>query len=72
LVLREVTERPEAVSAGTVKIVGTDKALIIRTTNELLDDKAVYQQMTAVNNPYGDGKASERIIAYLQQLMNQA
>jgi len=65
LVLRNVTERPEAVAAGTVKLVGTDTGCIVGATTELLDDPAAYAAMSAVHNPYGDGKACERIIASL-------
>jgi len=61
LVLREKTERPEAVEAGTVKLVGTDEALIVAETVRLLDDPREYQAMTRVHNPYGDGHACERI-----------
>jgi UDP-N-acetylglucosamine 2-epimerase (non-hydrolysing) len=67
LVLREVTERPEAVAAGTVKLVGTDKSLILREATILLDDVSAYTAMSSIHNPYGDGKACERIIASLQQ-----
>lgn len=62
LVLREVTERPEAVEAGTVKVVGTDKGKIVRETVRLLEDKGEYERMSKAKNPYGDGKASERIV----------
>lgn len=65
LVLREVTERPEAVAAGTVKLVGTDTASIVEAAGELLDNSAAYRAMSAVHNPYGDGKACERIIKCL-------
>jgi UDP-N-acetylglucosamine 2-epimerase (non-hydrolysing) len=65
LVLRNVTERPEGVEAGTLKLVGTDKALIISTANELLQDKAAYEKMANAVNPYGDGQASERIVGHL-------
>lgn len=61
LVLRDTTERPEAVAAGTVKVVGTDKEIIIDTTKLLLTDEGEYTQMSNSVNPYGDGKASERI-----------
>jgi len=61
LVMRETTERPEAVTAGTVKLVGTRTATIVGATQTLLDDPNVYQQMSMAHNPYGDGKASERI-----------
>ncbi len=65
LVLREKTERPEAVTAGTVKLVGTDTARIVEETSRLLDDPAEYQRMSHRHNPYGDGHASERIEAAL-------
>ncbi len=71
LVLRETTERPEAVAAGTVLLVGTDKERIMRETERLLDDEAAYRRMTAVANPYGDGHAAERIAAILQQRARQ-
>ncbi|MCL5746003.1 MAG: UDP-N-acetylglucosamine 2-epimerase (non-hydrolyzing) [Acidobacteria bacterium] len=61
LVLREKTERPEAVQAGTVKLVGTDVECIVRETNLLLDDQAEYERMARIHNPYGDGQASRRI-----------
>ncbi len=61
LVMRETTERPEAIDAGTVKLVGTDADLIIRETTSLLDDPAAYDTMSRAHNPYGDGKASARI-----------
>src|SRR5258705_9255714 len=66
-VLRKVTERPEAVAAGTVKIVGTDTERIVRAASEVLDNAAAYSAMSAVHNPYGDGKACERIIASLRE-----
>lgn len=61
LVLRNETERPEAVYAGTVKVVGTDKEKIIEEANKLLSDKNEYNKMSKATNPYGDGKACERI-----------
>ena len=61
LVLRRETERPEAVEAGTVKIAGVDKDVIIRLANELLDDEEEYKKMAQAANPYGDGEASRRI-----------
>lgn len=61
LVMRETTERPEAVDAGTVKLVGTDVDLVIRETTRLLDDPAAYEIMSHAHNPYGDGQASARI-----------
>ena len=63
LVLREKTERPEAVEAGTVKLVGTDEERIVAETCCLLDDPGEYARMTRVHNPYGDGHASGRIAA---------
>lgn len=62
LVLRGETERPEAVAAGTVKIVGTDKQVIIDETMKLLKDKEEYKKMSRATNPYGDGNACERIV----------
>lgn len=62
LVLRNVTERPEAVKAGTVKIVGTNKNKIIREVTRLIQNKKAYTKMANAVNPYGDGKASERIL----------
>ena len=62
LVMRDTTERPEAVDAGTVKIVGTDPEVICREVNLLLDDNENYSTMSLAHNPYGDGKASEAII----------
>ncbi|MBX3035682.1 MAG: UDP-N-acetylglucosamine 2-epimerase (non-hydrolyzing) [Anaerolineales bacterium] len=67
LVLREVTERPEGVEAGTVKLVGTETSRIKEEAKRLLDDVAEYQKMSKAANPYGDGHASERII---QALLN--
>ncbi|HVS12050.1 MAG TPA: UDP-N-acetylglucosamine 2-epimerase (non-hydrolyzing) [Planctomycetota bacterium] len=61
LVMRDVTERPEAVEAGTVRLVGTDRARIVRGLEEILLDPALYETMARAHNPYGDGRASERI-----------
>lgn len=61
LVMRETTERPEAVDAGTVKLVGTDVNLIVSSVKKLLSDEREYNRMSLAHNPYGDGKASERI-----------
>ena len=61
LVMREKTERPEAVAAGTVKLVGTDEDRIFGEASRLLDDRAEWERMTRVHNPYGDGQASARI-----------
>ena len=65
LVMRNTTERPEAVEAGTVKLVGTDAATIVENVTELLRNEAVYRQMSETHNPYGDGKACERIVESL-------
>jgi len=62
LVTRDTTERPEAVTAGTVKLVGTDKERIVSETQALLDNPAAYAKMSETSNPYGDGKAVKRII----------
>ncbi|MDA8234932.1 MAG: UDP-N-acetylglucosamine 2-epimerase (non-hydrolyzing) [Clostridia bacterium] len=65
LVLRDTTERPEAVTAGTVKMVGTDRQVILQTADILLRDSQAYQEMANAVNPYGDGKAASRIIQAL-------
>jgi UDP-N-acetylglucosamine 2-epimerase (non-hydrolysing) len=62
LVLREVTERPEGVAAGTVKIVGVEKPKIVQETARLLEDRDEYERMSRAVNPYGDGQASRRIV----------
>ena len=62
LVMRDTTERPEAVEAGTVILVGTDSEKIVSTANQLLDDSSFYTNMSQLHNPYGDGKASARIV----------
>lgn len=66
LVMRDTTERPEAVEAGTVRLLGTDAKLIRDAVQELLDDDALYAKMSQAHNPYGDGKASERILAFMK------
>ena len=66
LVMRDTTERPEALEAGTVKLVGTDTKKIIEECRILLDDEKAYQTMSKSHNPYGDGKACERIVTYLK------
>jgi UDP-N-acetylglucosamine 2-epimerase (non-hydrolysing) len=65
LVLREVTERPEGVDAGTAVIVGTDRRRIVQVASELLTSQAAYDRMANAVNPYGDGKASARIVQAL-------
>jgi len=67
LVMRDTTERPEAVLAGTVKLVGTDKHNIVTAVANLLTNEAEYRRMSRAHNPYGDGKASERIINKIEQ-----
>lgn len=71
LVMRETTERPEAVHAGTVKLVGTDKDLIISETFRLIDDASSYATMSRAHNPYGDGHASERILEFIKRINNE-
>jgi UDP-N-acetylglucosamine 2-epimerase (non-hydrolysing) len=66
LVLREKTERPEAVAAGTARLVGTDPQTIVRETALLLDDAAEYERRARMHNPFGDGRAAERIRDILQ------
>ena len=69
LVLREVTERPEGVEAGTVKLVGANRQKIVDETARLLDDRTEYEKMARAINPYGDGHASEKIIEKLKSLI---
>ncbi|WP_110182137.1 non-hydrolyzing UDP-N-acetylglucosamine 2-epimerase [Nocardioides solisilvae] len=66
LVLRDNTERPEAVTAGTVRLVGTDERLVVESVSELLTDPAAYDAMARAVNPYGDGRAAPRCIAALE------
>ncbi|MBG0638687.1 UDP-N-acetylglucosamine 2-epimerase (non-hydrolyzing) [Enterobacter asburiae] len=70
LVTRDTTERPEAVAAGTVRLVGTDKNKIFSELNLLLTDKKEYDKMSNASNPYGDGKTSERIVNILAEVNN--
>lgn len=67
LVMRNTTERPEAVTAGTVKLVGTDRIKIVKEITSLIEKKKIYQRMSRAHNPYGDGKACERIIKFLKK-----
>jgi UDP-N-acetylglucosamine 2-epimerase (non-hydrolysing) len=67
LVMREVTERPEAVEAGTVRLVGTDPRRIVDGVQAILTDPALYAQMARAHNPYGDGRAAARIVAAINQ-----
>ncbi|MDA8649050.1 UDP-N-acetylglucosamine 2-epimerase, partial [Alphaproteobacteria bacterium] len=68
LVMRDTTERPEAVSAGTVKIVGTDSAVIEANVQMLLDNAEEYRAMSISHNPYGDGTAAAQICTILKKL----
>lgn len=70
LVMRDTTERPEAVSAGTVKLVGTNVETITSSISELMDSDEAYQKMSFAHNPYGDGKACQRIIDELMLVKN--
>jgi UDP-N-acetylglucosamine 2-epimerase (non-hydrolysing) len=70
LVMRDTTERPEAVAAGTVRLVGTDAGAIVDGVALLLDDRAEYERMSFAHNPYGDGRACERIVAALRATLS--
>jgi UDP-N-acetylglucosamine 2-epimerase (non-hydrolysing) len=67
LVMRDTTERPEAVRAGTVVLVGTDKDKIVQEVTSLLTNKERYDSMSTLHNPYGDGKAAKRIVSFLEK-----
>ncbi|MEK6808939.1 MAG: UDP-N-acetylglucosamine 2-epimerase (non-hydrolyzing), partial [Nanoarchaeota archaeon] len=68
LVLRETTERPEGIEAGTAKLVGTDPERIYNEVRELIEDPSAYERMARAVSPYGDGRASERILKILHEL----
>ena len=70
LVLRTETERPEAVEAGTVKVIGVEEEDIIREAKILIEDKAAYDAMAKAVNPYGDGHACERIVKHILEWKN--
>jgi UDP-N-acetylglucosamine 2-epimerase (non-hydrolysing) len=70
LVMRECTERPEAVEAGTVLLTGTDPVKIVGEASSLLDDSDRYRGMARIHNPYGDGHASERINRAIDNFLN--
>lgn len=72
LVMRDTTERPEAVAAGTVRLVGTDQAKIVEEVSRLMSDQHYYEQMSFAHNPYGDGQACPRIVAAIKQHLNSA
>ncbi len=69
LVMRDTTERPEALEAGTVKLVGTDREKIIEEAQKLLHVKSAYERMSQASNPYGDGNACKRILRYIKELV---
>jgi UDP-N-acetylglucosamine 2-epimerase (non-hydrolysing) len=70
LVVRDVTERPEAVKAGTLKVIGTERDRIIKEASSLLEDMGIYNYMANAVNPFGDGKASTRIADALLYYFN--
>ena len=64
--MRDTTERPEAVEAGTVKLVGSNQYKIVKEVQKLLNDKSEYQKMSKTHNPYGNGNATEKILNILR------
>jgi UDP-N-acetylglucosamine 2-epimerase (non-hydrolysing) len=68
LVMRDTTERPEAVASGTVKLVGTSMEEIVKWVHRLLNEPELYQSMAKAHNPYGDGQAAQRILAKLEKI----
>jgi UDP-N-acetylglucosamine 2-epimerase (non-hydrolysing) len=68
LVLRDTTERPEAVNSGTVVLVGTNKSKIVSVCEELISNKLKYQEMSSLSNPYGDGNACEKIVNFIKSI----
>jgi UDP-N-acetylglucosamine 2-epimerase (non-hydrolysing) len=68
LVMRDTTERPEAVDAGTVLLVGTDTEKIVTETNKLLNNQEFYNSMSMLHNPYGDGTSCEKIVEFIRDL----
>jgi UDP-N-acetylglucosamine 2-epimerase (non-hydrolysing) len=72
LVLRETTERPEAIEAGCARLVGTSTEAVVSNVLELLDDRAAYERMARVANPFGDGKASERIVTAVRSFLRRS
>lgn len=71
LVLRDTTERPEGIAAGTLRLVGTDPEIVTKEMKRLLDDKEEYQRMADAKNPYGDGKSSGRILKAISQYLKK-
>ena len=68
LVMRDTTERPEALDAGTVKLVGTDYDKIVNEVSDLLNNSEAYEKMSRAINPYGDGNASKRIVNFFNEI----
>jgi UDP-N-acetylglucosamine 2-epimerase (non-hydrolysing) len=68
--MRETTERPEGIDAGTVKLVGAGTDAIVEHVSRLLSDEAAYQRMARATNPYGDGKAAPRIVDAIRAYLN--
>jgi len=66
LVMRNTTERPEAIEAGTVRLVGTDTKRIIEQAQKLISNRKFYEKMSRSSNPYGDGSASVKIVSYIK------
>jgi UDP-N-acetylglucosamine 2-epimerase (non-hydrolysing) len=71
LVMREKTERPEAVEAGTVKLVGADENAIVAAVDSLIENRNMYEKMSLVHNPYGDGRASARISEAIRSFFSE-
>jgi UDP-N-acetylglucosamine 2-epimerase (non-hydrolysing) len=71
LVMREKTERPEGLQAGVCKLVGTSSEVIVRTVEQLLDDRKAYGRFAKRRNPFGDGKAAQKIVAALKHVLSQ-
>jgi UDP-N-acetylglucosamine 2-epimerase (non-hydrolysing) len=71
LVMRNHTERPEAVNAGTVRLVGTNQQKIVREVMTLLHNPAVYRKMSRAHNPYGDGKSSGRVVRWIGRYLEE-
>lgn len=67
--MRENTERPEAVTAGTVRLIGTDEERVVAEVSRLLEDEQSYRAMSTAVNPYGDGRAAERTVSAIAQLL---
>ncbi len=68
--MREITERPEAVSTGAVRLIGTDSAEIVKEVHNLLGDSNMYSIMSKAQSPYGDGKAAKRIVARIMDFLS--